>query len=450
MMRFATWIRAGAVAGFLAAGLALPAGAAVEIEDVTTPAGISAWLVEDHSNPFTVLEIRFRGGTSLDQPDKRGAIYLMMGLLEEGSGDLDSRAHARALESIAASVDYDASDDEVSITATFLTESRDEAMALLHDALHDPHFDPDDIDRVRRQVLSSLASDLQDPNAIAGKTFSAMAFGDHPYGSPGEGTIESVSALTRDDIVAAYDAVFARDRLYVGAVGDITAPELSEIVDGLLADLPETGAPLPGKADFQMTGGVTVVPFETPQSVAIFGQKGLDRDDPDFFAAYVLNQILGSGGFESRLMNEVREKRGLTYGVYSYLVPKDHAAIYMGSVASGNDRIAEAVEVIRDEWRRMAEEGVTQEELDKAKTYLTGAFPLRFDGNGRVASIMVGMQMEGLPVDYIATRNDKVNAVTLDDVNRVARELLDPDGLHFVVVGQPIGMTSTPVPGSEG
>ena len=444
MNRAFTWILAAATAVMMA----MPALAAVEIEEIETPGGLTAWLVEDHNHPFTVLELRFRGGSSLDAPDKRGAVYLMMGLLEEGAGELDSREHARALERIAASVDYDSSDDEVTITARFLTESRDEAMALLHDAIHDPHFDADSIERVRRQVLSSLSNDLKDPNAIAGRAFSEMAYGDHPYGSPGEGTIESVSALTREDIVAAHEAVFARDRVYIGAVGDITAPELATVVDDLLGDLPDTGAPLPGPADVALEGGVTVVPFATPQSVAYFGHKGIERDDPDFFAAYVLNHILGGGGFESRLMNEVREKRGLTYGVYSYLVPKDLAAMYMGSVASGNDRIAEAIEVIRDEWARMAEDGVTQNELDEAKTYLTGAYPLRFDGNGRIASIMLGMQMQDLPTDYIATRNDKVDAVTLEDVNRVARELLDPDALHFVVVGQPEGLSSTT--GSEG
>ena len=130
----------------------------------------------------------------------------------------------------------------------------------------------------------------------------------------------------------------------------------------------------------------------------------------------------------------------MTYGVYSYLAPKDLGAVYMGSVSSSNDRIAEAVQVIRDEWSRMATEGVTQKELEEAKTYLTGAYPLRFDGNSQIASIMVGMQMQKLPIDYIATRNDKVNAVTLEDVNRVARELLDPENLHFVVVGKPIGL----------
>ncbi|WP_171132007.1 MULTISPECIES: pitrilysin family protein [unclassified Ruegeria] len=428
------------VATLIAFVVALPAWADIEIEEVTSPGGITAWLVEDHSIPFTALEIRFRGGTSLDDPEKRGAVNLMSGLIEEGSGDLDARSYARVLEFLAASFSYRASDDSLSISAQFLTENRDEVVDLLRTTLHEPRFDQGAIERVRAQVLSGLRSDMTDPNDIAGQSFAEMAYGDHPYGTEGKGTLETVSALTRDDIVEAYENVFAKDRLYVGAVGDITAEELGVLLDTLLADFPETGKPLPERAEVTIEGGISVVDFDTPQSVALFGQKGIDRDDPDFFAAFVLNHILGGGGFESRLMHEVREKRGLTYGIGTYLVPKDLASVYLGSVSSANDRIAEAIEVIRQEWARAASEGVTQKELDDAKTYLTGAYPLRFDGNGQIAGIMVGMQMDDLPIDYIATRNDKVNGVTLEDVNRVASELLDPEGLHFTIVGKPVGL----------
>ncbi|WP_299683815.1 pitrilysin family protein [uncultured Tateyamaria sp.] len=423
----------------------LPARAEVEIQEVVSPGGITAWLVQEPSIPFVALELRFRGGASLDNPDKRGAINLMTGLLEEGAADLDARAFARTLEGLAASLDYDVGPDAVSVSARFLTENRDDAVALLRASLIEPRFDQDAIDRVREQVLTGLRSDAKDPDKIARAAFNAMAYGDHPYGSNYRGTLDSVSALTRDDIVAAHSAVLARDRLYVGAVGDITPEELGDLLDTLLGALPETGAPQPGPAEITIAGGYTVIDFDTPQSVAVFGQLGVEQDDPDFFAARVLNQILGAGGFESRLMTEVREKRGLTYGVYSFLVPRDHAATLQGQVASSNDRIAEATTVIREEWARAAAEGVTPEELDAAKTFVTGAYPLQFDGNGPIARIMVGMQMLGLPIDYIATRNDKVEAVTLEDVNRVAAELLTPDALHFVVVGKPEGIeTSLP------
>ncbi|WP_281992967.1 M16 family metallopeptidase [Sulfitobacter geojensis] len=422
---------------------ALPARAEVDIQSVTSPGGITAWLVEEPSIPFVALEIRFRGGASLDDPEKRGAINLMTGLLEEGAGEMDARDFSRAQEELATSLGFDASRDSVSISARFLTENREASIALLRAALHTPRFDQDAIDRVRGQVLSIIESDKKDPDDIASRTFAEIAYGDHPYAHPVNGTTESVTALTRDDILAAHKSVFALDQIYVGAVGDITPETLGNLLDDLLGGLPQTGAPKPPRADVDIPAGVTVVDFPTPQSVAVFGHDGISQSDPDFFAALILNQVLGGGSFESRLMNEVREKRGLTYGVYSYLASRDLADVYMGSVSSSNDRIGEAINVIRDEWTKAAENGVTQEELDAAKTYVTGAYPLRFDGNGPIANILVGMQMLGLPIDYIPTRNDKVEAVTLADVKRVAGELLDPANLHFVVVGQPEGLETT-------
>ncbi|MEL0439025.1 M16 family metallopeptidase [Phycobacter sp. K97] len=439
-MTVLTTVRAGLFACFSLLMSALPAAAEINIKEVTSPGGITAWLVEDHSIPFAALELRFRGGTSLDAPGKRGAIHLMTGLLEEGSGDMRAQDYTRAVENLAASFSYDADKESLSVSARFLTENRDSAMDLLRQTLLEPRFDQDALDRVRAQVLSGLRSDEKDPDAIAGRAFGKMAFGDHPYGSDGTGTIESVSALTRQDMFDAHAAVLARDRLYVAAVGDISEAELGTLLDGLLGDLPETGSPQPGLAEVTIAGGITVIDFDTPQSVALFGHIGIDQQDPRFFAAYIMNQILGGGSFESRLMSEVREKRGLTYGVYSYLVPRDLGAVYMGSLASANTKMAEAVEVIRAEWTRMATEGVTEKELQDAKTYLTGAYPLRFDGNGRIASILVGMQMEGLPIDYVVTRNDKINAVTLEEINGVASEVLQPDNLHFVVVGRPEGL----------
>ncbi len=419
---------------------ALPVRAAVEIQEVISPGGITAWLVEEHSIPFTALEIRFKGGASLDRAGKRGAVNLMTGLIEEGAGDMNAQDFAKAQEALAARYDFDVYDDALSISARFLTENRDASIDLLKSALTDPRFDEDAVERVRGQVQSIIRSDATDPNEITSRAFDALAFGDHPYGSSKDGTLESVAALTRDDIVTAHADVLARDRLYVGAVGDITAEELGLLLDRLLEELPATGAPMPEPADLSLTGGVTVVPFDTPQSVAIFGHAGIRRDDPDFFAAFVMNQILGGGNFSSRLMNEVREKRGLTYGIYSYLVDKDYAQLMMGQFASANDRMAEAIRVVQDEWARIAAEGVTATELEDAKTYLTGAYPLRFDGNAQIAGILVGMQISDLGIDYIATRNDKVNAVTQEDIKRVAARLVDPDGLRFVVVGKPGGL----------
>jgi len=422
---------------------ATTAQAEVKIQQITSPGGITAWLVEEHSIPFTSLEIRFKGGANLDAAGKRGATNLMVGLLEEGAGDKDARQFAAAAERLAASFGFSTRNDSLSVSAKFLSENRKAAMALLQTALQTPRFDQDAIDRVRAQIVSGIQSDAKDPDKISGRTFDELAFAGHPYATSRSGALESVAALTRDDLLAAKLATMARDRLHVAAVGDITPTQLGALLDELLGDLPAVGADMPERAKYQLKGGVTLVPYDTPQSVVTFGLEGIKRDDDDFFAAYLMNTIFGGSGRQSRLMEEVREKRGLTYGVYSYLLPMDYAELYMGSVASANDRVAESIDVIRTEWIKLAENGVTEDELNGAKTYLTGAYPLRFDGNGPIANIMVGMQMQGLPVDYIATRNDKVNAVTLDDIARVAKRMVRPEDLHFVVVGQPEGLEAS-------
>lgn len=420
--------------------LALPAHAEMQIREVTSPGGITAWLVEDHNIPFTALEIEFRGGTSLDVPGKRGAVNLMTALIEEGAGDMDSRAFAEARDALAAGFSFDSGTDSVSVSARFLTENRDQAITLLREALVNPRFDQDAVDRVREQVLSNLRSDEKDPDTLATNAFDRLAFGDHPYASNGDGTIETVTALTRDDIIAAHKGALARDRIYVAAAGDITAEDLGLLLDRLLGDLPETGAPLPARAPWLLEPGVTVIDFPTPQSTVLFGHVGIPREDPDFFAAFLLNEALGGGRFTARLMSEVREKRGLTYGIGSYLVGMDQAEMYLGQFSASNDKVAEAKDVVRAEWARIAAEGLTEEELATTKTYLTGSYPLRFDSNANIASILVGMQMEGLPIDYAVTRNAKIEAVTMDDIRRVAKRIYLPDALHFVVVGQPTGL----------
>lgn len=417
-----------------------PLRAAVEIQEVTSPGGIKAWLVQETSIPFTALEIRFKGGASLDRPGKRGAINLMTATIEEGAGDLDAQGFANARDALSASYSFDVHRDSLTISTRFLTENRAEAVDLLRQALVSPRFDQASVDRVREQVLSGLRSDEGDPNSIASRNFNALAYGDHPYGSVLDGTLASVAELTRDDIITAFKDTVARDRVYIAAAGDISADELGALLDNLLGDLPETGAPLPDEAEVLLTGGVSVVSLNTPQSVALFGHVGIARDDPDFFPAFVANEIFGGSGRQSRLSLEVREKRGLTYGIGSYLAAYDLAHMLIGQVASANERMAEAIEVTRQEWAKIAAEGVTETELDEAKTYLTGAYPLRFDSNASIARILVGMQLDELGTDYIVTRNERVNAVTLEDIRRVAKRIYRPEDIRFVVVGQPEGL----------
>lgn len=422
--------------------LALPAHAATAIREIVSPGGIRAWVVEERSIPILSIEISFEGGASLDPADRPGAANLMAALLTEGAGERDAVAFAEAVEAAALRLGASAGQDSLRVSATLLTANRDASLALLGDVLARPRFDAEPMERVRAQVLSGIRSDATDPDSIASARFAALAFPGDPYGRPLEGTEASVAALVTEDLRAAHRALLVRSRARIGLVGDISAEEAGPLLDALLGPLPETGPPLPPPVVPALTGGVSIVDFETPQSVVIFAQKGVAREDPDFFAAYVLNHILGGGGFSSRLTEEVREKRGLTYGVYSYLSGRDRADLWVGGVASANDRVAEALAVIRAEWARMAAEGVTAEELDAAKRYLTGAWPLRFDSNGKIANILVGVQEEGLSPDYVMRRNAYVEAVTVEDIARVARNRLDAAALRFVVVGRPEGLAA--------
>ena len=412
----------------------------ISVKTITSPGGLSAWVLEEPAIPFTALNIMFSGGAALDPPDKRGAAFMMTGLLEEGAGDLDSQAFAAKLEALSASFSFDVGDDTLSISVRVLTENRAEALALLKTALMQPRFDPDAVERVRQQVLSILASDAQDPTDTAQRVWAEQAFGDHAYGTAYQGTESSIAELTRADLLAAHQNLLVRDTLSVSAVGDITAEDLGPILDNLVGDLPAGSALETAPVKLDIPAGLTVVDIPTPQSVAFFGHKGIDRAHPDFFAAFILNTILGGRGIESRLTAEVREKRGLTYGISTVLISKDQANVMLGQVASANDRIGAAIEVIRDEWSKLARDGVTAEELYAAQTYLTGAYPLRFDGNSQIAQILVGMQRQGLALDYINTRNTKIAAVTLSEINHVAAQLLKPEALNFVVVGQPTGL----------
>lgn len=420
------------------------ARAEIDIVPVTSPGGIEAWLYEDHTLPIVTIAASFLGGASLDPEGREGATFMMTALLQEGAGDLDATAFATAREAVASPMGFWASDDAVTVAATMLVEARDATAELLGIALAEPRFDPDAVDRIRRQAAASIRMREFDPNSLGSNALYALAYPDHPYGRPIDGTLESVTSLTADDLRAAHAAAIARNRLRVAAVGAIDPEELGALLDRVFGDLPAIGAALPPLAEPAMSGARVVIDFDSPQSVVIFANAGLRHGDPDFIPAMVMDYILGGGGFSSRLTKELREKRGLTYGVYTYLAALDLGGLYVGSFSSSNARVEEALEVLRAEWRRLAEEGVTEVELGSAKRYLTGEYPLRFEGGRSIAQQLLGIQVAGLGIDYVNQRDELIEAVTSDDVARVARRLLKPDALTMVIVGRPEIASATP------
>lgn len=419
------------------------AQAAAPIQRVVSPGGIEAWLVEEHAIPMVALEISFDGGAALDTVGQEGAANFMAAMLEEGAGDFDAVAFAEARQTTGMRLSFGSSRESVSVSARMLTETLDDSLALLRLALHAPRFDEEPMRRVRGQILSSLRSAEANPRSLASRAWFSAAFPGDVYGRDPDGTLDSIAALTADDLHAARARLLTRTGMHVGVVGAIDAETLGPLLDTLLGDLPmgEPRAIEPVLVAVQ--GGLEVVPFDVPQSTVLFGHAGPMRDDPDFMAATVLNHIVGGGGFSSILMQEVRERRGLAYGAYAYLATLDRAGLWLGGVGTANDRVAESIAVIRDEWRRVAEGGITQEQLTAAQRFLTGAYPLRFDSNAAIARILVGLQRDGFPIDYPTFRNDLVEAVTLEDIHRVAALWMQPDNLFFMVVGKPQGLPAT-------
>lgn len=437
------WIAAALVAIGL---LSSPARsiAAVDVQELVSPGGVKAWLVEDRSIPLISVSIGFRGGAALDPPGKGGLARFVSALLDEGAGDLDSRAFQQRLNDLAIELRFDTGIDEFTGSLRALTERRDEAFDLLRLALTAPRFDVEPVERIRGQLLAILADEATDPRSIADRILWNQAFPTHPYGRASNGTRDSIAAISRDDLKSFVTGRLARDNLVIGVVGDITAAELLPLLDRTFGGLPARSAEVTvAEAGQKDSGSIVVADRDVPQSVVLFSQPGIKRDDPDFFAVYVVNHILGGGGFSSRLTNEIREKRGLAYSVGTDVVPLEHAGLIAGSFATKNESAGEAIAILKSEWARMREEGPTAKELEDAKLYLTGSYPLRFTSTGAIADGLMGIQIEGFDKDYFNQRNGYINAVTLEDARRVAREILDPDKLSIVVVGRPASVTAT-------
>ena len=413
------------------------ADAAAKIEEVVSEGGIKAYLISEPAIPFMSLSFRFAGGAVSDPNGREGVANLVSVLLDEGAGDLDSQAFQTELEDLAIRLSFNTGRDSFSGDLKTLTVNRERAFELLRLALNEPRFDDAPIARMKSQIQASLRRRLDDPDRLASRAWFERAFGDHVYARPVDGTIETVEAITKDDLKNFVAGRFAQDNLLIGVAGDITADELGPLLDHAFGSLPEVSEPLLAKPTSPEENGVSVVRQDVPQSKVLFGQKGLMRNDPDYYAAYVTNHILGGGGFSSRLTKEIREARGLAYSVYSYLYPTEQAPIWMGGLGTSNASVTEALGLVHSEISRMAKGDVSEQELIDAKTYLTGSFPLRFTSNDRIAGLLVSIQVNDLGLDYLDKRNDFIEAVTLEDLKRVAARLYDPDSLLTVVVGNP-------------
>jgi len=412
-----------------------PAGA-VEVQKVVSPGGIEAWLVEEQTVPILAMNFAFRGGYTQDPDGKEGLVNLLSSLLDEGADEYDSQSFQRALEETQARISFSAGRDEFYGEIRTLSFLADDSFELLRKALAKPRFDPEPIERMRQQVLVGIKRSETNPDSIANRALFSTLFPDHPYGRRSNGTTDSVKAVTRDDIVAIHRAIFARDTLKVAVVGAISASDLGLLLDKVFGDLPESGSLTEVAETVPAVGETVTRSLNVPQSAIRLALPSLKRKDPDFLAAFVMNHILGGGAFTSRLYDEVREKRGLVYSVYSHLMPMDRSAVFFVGAGSRGENAQTTIDLIQQEIKRMGEEGPTPEELRKAKDYLIGNYPLRFDTSNKIAGQLLGLQVNDLPADYIDTRNDQIEALTLEDVKKAAQKVLATGSPAVVVVGQ--------------
>lgn len=420
---------------------AAPLAMAEKILDVTVienDLGVTVWLVEDHSVPVISVALSFAGGLALEDPARTGSLELMSTLLDEGAEDLDAQAFQTLLNDNLISLRFQSGRDEFNGTLRTLTANRDLAFDLLAKALRAPRFDEGAVARMRAANLQSIRNKSQEPDFAVARIFNGYVFEGTPYARPGGGNIAGMNATTADDLHALAQKQFTRNNLRIVFAGDMTADDARRAVETIAAHLP-AGEPYAGtpQMDMKYAGETLHYAFDIPQTKIQAGHAGPPLKSDDMPALTVLDYILGGGSFSSRLMDEIREKRGLTYGVSTNISQMHGAAVWTVSMSTKNESAAEAVALLKQQWQRAAAGDITAAEVDKAKAYLTGSLPLGFTSTSSIAGALNAMQADGYDSEYVNRLNDMISAVTLDDVNAAAKKWLKPDDLTFVIVGKP-------------
>lgn len=419
---------------FVAALLPATHARAIEIQQVTSPGGIKALLVEDYTVPIIAMALSFKGGAVQDLPGKEGTLRLTAALMDEGAGDLDNRAFQARLEETGVEIGFGASRDNFSVHLRTLRSERDNAFELLTLALAQPRFDGDAIERMRDAIKTGIERSRTSPDATASEAMRKAIFKDHVYARRTQGNEQSITAITREDIVAMHRRIIARDTVTLGVVGAINAQELARALDGIFGNLPDKAEIAAVDDVVPELGEKITITMDAPKVVISLVYPGVKRDDPDFFAVHLMNHILGGGSFSSRLYQEVREKRGLAYGVSSSLAAFDRSAFLVAGTSVRPEKFDETLSILRTEIDRMAKQGVTKYELEAARKYVIGAYAINnLDTSTKIARVLVALQSENLGIDYIDKREALISAVTLEDVNRVAKKLLSAEPTIIVV-----------------
>jgi zinc protease len=413
----------------------------VNVQQIVTPRGVNAWLVEDYAVPLLSLEFAFKGGAAQDPPGKSGAATMLASLLDEGAGSMDSQAFQQALDERAIEISFYCDRDHIGGRMRTLIRNVERAGELLRLAINAPRLDEAPIARVREQLSAGLRNEANDPGSLANRTWRARSFPGHPYGLATNGALESLPRIERVDLQRLARDLIARSGLHVGIVGAIDAERAARLIDAIFADLPQAGV-LAEVADARFDGVGTIerVDLDVPQSTIRFGRPSFGRHDPDYMTSVLLTHILGGGSLSSRLFHEVREKRGLAYSVSTSVSTLDHANFLHGGTATKNERAKESLDVITKQIRDLSDNGPNADEFAKGKKYLIGSYPLRFDTSAKIAGQLVHIQLEGFGPEWMVERNRLIDGATMDDARRVAKRLFGDGAMSVAIVGRPVGI----------
>lgn len=420
--------------------VAAPAQAAIlNIQQVTSPSGLKAWLVEDHSVPVVSIRFQFKNAGAINDPkDKQGLSQILSNTLDEGAGEMDSKAFQAALNNHSIALSFQSSRDDFGGSIKTLSKYQNEAFDLLALALTKPRFDKDSVSRMIDSNLVRIRSSMTDPEWMNARLTNAVIYGDHPYAMNTGGTLSSLPRITPDDLRAKFKTQLAQDNLIIAVAGNMSASEVSGMLDKVFGQLPKTSKVQKIEdAVFDDQPSVTLYEQNIPQTIINMVIPGIKHTDPDYHAAEVMDFVLGSSGFGSRLTEEVREKRGLTYGIYSGLSEMDHSSILSIGAATRNEKTDEVIQITKDVMDGMTKANITEKELKDAKSYLIGSVPLQLTSTDRISAILIGLLSDNLPMDYMEQRTKAIEKLNVDDILRVSKRLLEIKNIKIILVGHP-------------
>ena len=410
----------------------------LDIQKVVSNGGIEAWLVEDHSVPVIAMKFGFKdAGAKQDGKDKQGLSRMLSNTMDEGAGNLDAKEFQKALRDDVISLSFSASRDHFTGSLKTLTKNKARAFQLTQLALTKPRFDKEAVDRMRNANQSRIRSSLSDPGWMAARVLNDKAFEGHPYALNSGGTLSSLAGIDSDDLKEFHKTHIGKNNLVVSVAGDISADELRVVLDDVFGKLPDVEIQSSQDIEVQNQGQLFTYDQDIPQTIVEMMQPSIGRKDPRYQTGQVMNFILGSSGFGSRLTEVIREQRGLTYGIYSYFYDLDHVSGLSVSTSTENKNVGEMLSLINAEFKRIQNNPVTDKEIEDAKNYLIGSLPLSLTSTDKIAGLMSSIQLDGLPMDYLDTRQLAIQNVSAADIQALAADILNPENFTTVLVGRP-------------